>query len=83
MPTARELLNEYKWRSEFDFLQISITYIHRGAPDDTITITAEEIQQLGRSFFSTTSAEIPYHRIIRIDYKNKPVWIRDENKTIE
>ncbi len=41
--------------------------MHRGAPGDTLTIRAEDITSLGRSFFSTADSEIPYHRIVLIE----------------
>jgi uncharacterized protein (UPF0248 family) len=76
MSTAKELLNELKWRDDRDFLKVEVTYIHRGAPGDVMAITGEQILDLGSSFFETDSATIPYHRIVQISYKSKVIWTR-------
>jgi uncharacterized protein (UPF0248 family) len=76
MGTAKELLNELMWRDDRDFKEVEVTYIHRGAPGDTMTITGTQIRNLGSSFFETDTATIPYHRIIRIIYKSDEIWLR-------
>ncbi|MFA5313562.1 MAG: RNA repair domain-containing protein [Methanomassiliicoccales archaeon] len=73
MVFPREVLNELKWR--YDSLEdAEITYIHRGAPGDVMTIKGAEIVTLGRSFFDTGDATIPYHRIVRISWKGTLVF---------
>lgn len=73
MVFPREVLNELKWR--YDSLEdAEITYIHRGAPGDTMTIKGSAIVSLGRSFFDTGDATIPYHRIVRIIWKGTLVF---------
>jgi uncharacterized protein (UPF0248 family) len=69
----REALNEIKWRhNALD--EALVTYVHRGAPGDVLTISGKEIVELGRSFFSTAEATIPYHRIVRIVFRQKVVF---------
>jgi len=74
MPSLRYLLNEIKWTK--DLQKIEIWYLHRGAPHDTKVITGAEIVSLGRSFLETTSATIPYHRIIKVLYEGETLFDR-------
>ena len=73
MTYPREVLNEIKWRhNALD--EVLVTYVHRGAPGDVLTISGKDIVELGRSFFSTGEATIPYHRIVRIVFRQKVVF---------
>lgn len=74
MPNLRSLLNEIKWTK--DLQKIEIWYLHRGAPHDTKIISGVEIVSLGRSFLETTSATIPYHRIIKVLYEGEALFDR-------
>ena len=74
MPSLRNLLNEIKWTK--DLQKIEIWYLHRGAPQNTKVITGAEIISLGRSFLETTSATIPYHRIIKVLYEGEILFDR-------
>lgn len=54
-----------------------IYYIHRGAPDDTKIIGGSEIREIRRSFFVLQDGTfIPYHRIFRINYEGKTIYLR-------
>lgn len=78
MVFPREVLNEIKWRH--DALEdAEITYIHRGAPGDVMTIGGKSIVSLGRSFFETADPTIPYHRIVKIRLKGKLVFGKEED----
>jgi len=77
MKTAREVLNELKWRKDRDFSLVHVFYVHRGAPDDTMEIDGFAITGLDQLFFHTSEADIPYHRIYRITYDGKTVFTRD------
>ncbi len=76
MPSVRDILNEIKWTK--DFSKVTLWYIHRGALHDTKSITGEEIIDIGKSFLGTTTASIPYHRIIKIVYDDEIVFNRSE-----
>jgi uncharacterized protein (UPF0248 family) len=76
MPSLRDLLNEIKWTK--DLGKIELWYRHRGAPHDTKVITGTEIVSLGKSFLETTTATIPYHRIIKIVYDGETLFDRWE-----
>lgn len=74
MPSAREVLNEFKWRDNKDFNKIEIWYIHRGAPNDTAILSGSDILEVQHSFMKTKTAMIPYHRISKISYEGRTVW---------
>ena len=74
MPSIRAILNEIKWTK--DLSKTEVWYIHRGAPDDTMIISGADIIDIGRSFFETTTASIPFHRVTRIIYDGEVVFDR-------
>lgn len=76
MPNPRDVLNELKWKQDFDLGEAEIWYIHRGAPDDTKIISGKDIVALEKSFMRTTEAMIPYHRIFKIVYGQKIIFER-------
>ena len=76
MQTAREKLNELKWRPGMGLDEVEIFYLHRGAPGDIKMVKGKEIQELGQLFFETEEATIPYHRIRRICVEGETVWER-------
>lgn len=76
MKNPRIILNELKWRKEYNLEKAEIWYIHRGAPNDTMIISGNEILDLQKSFIKTTSAMIPYHRIFKIMYEDKTIFER-------
>jgi uncharacterized protein (UPF0248 family) len=73
----RLILNEIKWR--FDLNRCKIYYIHRGAPEDTKIVHGSTIKKIDRAFLILEGGEqdvcIPYHRIFRIDYEGRPVYM--------
>lgn len=70
----REVLNALKWRPGEGLAEAEITYVHRGAPGDEMTISGSEILELERSFFVTAESKVPYHRIKRITYRGEVVF---------
>ncbi len=74
MPYVRDILNEIKWTK--DLRKVTIWYIHRGAVHNTKTVSGTEIAGIRRSFLETTTATIPYHRIIKIVYDKDTVFDR-------
>ena len=76
MTNPRIILNELKWKEEYDINQAEIWYIHRGAPNDTKIISGKDIEDLEKSFMKTNTSMIPYHRIIKIVYKDEIIFKR-------
>ncbi len=70
----RAILNRLKWTEGEDISEAKITYLHRGAPGDRMSIKGSEIVELERSFFVTADAKIPYHRIRRIEYRGRVLF---------
>jgi len=77
MVYPREVLNKLKWTKGESLSDAVIWYLHRGAPKDTMRITGDRISNLGRGFFDTEDATIPYHRILRIDYRGRTLFEKD------
>lgn len=70
----RNILNEIKWTK--DLKKAEICYIHRGAPNDTKIMSGRDIIDIGKSFFDTVNASIPYHRVIKIIYDKEILFER-------
>jgi uncharacterized protein (UPF0248 family) len=73
VPYPREILNRLRWK-DGSLDDVRVTYVHRGAPGDVLTIPAENIVKLGHSFFATADSEIPYHRIILIERRGEVLF---------
>ena len=76
MTNPRDVLNELKWHKKYRLENAEIWYVHRGAPNDTMIISGDDIIKLERSFMKTSTAMIPYHRIFKIVYENKIIFER-------
>ena len=74
MTYPREVLNELRWKPGQDLADAEITYVHRGAPCDRMTIPGGDIVELEHSFFVTKDAKIPYHRITHILYRGSVIF---------
>ncbi len=79
MVYPREVLTRLKWKEGESLAEAVIWYVHRGAPGDVMKISGKEITSLGKGFFDTTGATIPYHRILRIDYQGETLFLRKES----
>ncbi len=76
MVYPREVLNRLKWTVGESLDDATIWYVHRGAPGDQMSISGSRIESLDKSFFETDEAVIPYHRILRIEYRGKIIFDR-------
>jgi uncharacterized protein (UPF0248 family) len=82
VPYLREILNRLKWK-DGSLVGVWVTYVHRGAPGDVMTIPAQDIVRLGHSFFSTADSEIPYHRIVLIERGDEVLFDIKEYKNMD
>jgi len=68
--TLRQILNKLVWDERERLVEYEITFIHRGAPRDRMTVPCSIITKIGPSWFTYKSREeeaiIPFHRIIEI-----------------
>lgn len=72
--SLKDILNEIKWTKDLE--KAEIWFVHRGAPNDTKIISGKDIVTIGKSFFDTATASIPYHRIFKIVYNGKIIFER-------
>jgi uncharacterized protein (UPF0248 family) len=79
MPFPRDVLNRLRWTEEGGLGEVTVTYLHRGAPGDRLTIKGSDIIELERSFFVTADSKIPYHRI-RVIERRGEVLYRDRSE---
>ncbi len=77
MVFPREVLNRLKWTDGESLDDAVIWYVHRGAPGDNLRISGRSVRSLGRVFFETADASIPYHRVLRIDYRGETLFEKD------
>lgn len=78
MVFPRDVLNRLKWTEGENLSEATVWYIHRGAPGDNLKISGSRIVSLGSLFFETDEATIPYHRILRIEYRGEALYEKDE-----
>lgn len=75
---AKRVLDELKWHPAKGLGEVDITYVHRGAPGDEVTISGEEVVALEKSFFVVMregrETRIPYHRIKEIRFRGEVVY---------
>jgi hypothetical protein len=77
MVYPREVLNRIRWTEGGSLGDATVWYTHRGAPGDYLRTSGREIRSLGRGFFEIDGASIPYHRILRIDYRGETLFEKD------
>jgi uncharacterized protein (UPF0248 family) len=73
MVFPRAVLNDIKWHQNA-LAEAEVTYVHRGAPGDVMTIHGADITMLDRSFFEVGGSSIPYHRIVRITLRGRALY---------
>lgn len=76
MVYPREVLTRLRWTEGESLDEAIVHYVHRGAPGDMAIIKGSEIRELGRGFFETADATIPYHRIRKIEYRGRVIFDR-------
>lgn len=70
----RDVLNRLKWEEGHDIEDVRIVILHRGAPDDRMTIPGKDITSIGHMFFDTPETSIPFHRVLEIWYKREKLF---------
>ena len=76
MRTARETLNELRWRGENRLPQATLWYRDRARPGGHRVILGSEIVDLGRRYFETAGGRLPYYKIERIEVGGQVVFQR-------
>lgn len=62
------------WGGKHDPKDCVIYYIHRGAPEDYLTMGIDEITETGQMFFHSGDLTVPYHRILAIVCNGSLIW---------
>ena len=63
------------WHPEMEKNHTKISYIHRGAQGNIKTIQGTDIERIENGFLVLNDeTQIPFHRIIKIEYENKQIW---------
>lgn len=65
--TAREVLNELRWRKPSRLGGAVLRYRDRSRPEGYSLIHGSEIVDLERRYFTTGAARLPYYKIERIE----------------
>ena len=74
--TARETLNELKWRRGLDLARAEIGIADRTRPGGGRVLSGAEIVSLGHRYFTTARATIPFYKILKITYGEKVLFER-------
>lgn len=74
--TAREVLNELRWREPGRVEDVVLSYRDRTKPDGYREIRGSEIVDLERRYFTTAGARLPYYKIDRIEVQGQVVFER-------
>jgi uncharacterized protein (UPF0248 family) len=80
MLTSHELLLKFWHDSRYNFSEVRVEYVDRGAPGDRSAISGMDIRMLDAYYFEIASEQgmkyIPYHRIRKIMYDGTIIWER-------
>jgi len=78
MRTSRRLLLRFYHDPGYDFSQVEVDYVDRGAPDDRSKVQGDRIVALDAQYLEvdagTHVACIPYHRVRQIRYEGETMW---------
>lgn len=74
--TARDVLNELRWRGGFDLSQAEVWIADRTRPEGGRVLSGADIVDLGRKYFSTATAVIPFYKVLRIVYEGRILFER-------
>ncbi len=81
MVYPRQILNKLKWTVGESLDEATIWYLHRGAPGNRLGLSGSMITSLEKGFFETDDAVIPYHRILRIEYRDKVIFDKEKESS--
>ncbi len=76
MRTAREVLNELRWRTPDRLADAVLWYRDRTRPEGFRKIRGSEILELERRYFRTAAGRLPYYKIDRIERAGETIFAR-------
>jgi len=74
--TAREVLNELRWREPGRLSDAVLWYIDRVHPEGYRQMRGSEIVDLERRYFTTSRARLPYSKIVWIECGEEVLYTR-------
>ncbi|TLZ79289.1 MAG: DUF504 domain-containing protein [Methanobacteriota archaeon] len=74
--TAREILNELRWRQPSRLADTVVVYRDRTRPGGNRTIRGSEIEELERRYFATRTGRLPYYKIEKIECGGETLFER-------
>ncbi len=80
MRTARDVLNELRWRPGRDLTLAQIWIADRTTPEGGRVLSGAEIMGLGHRYFTTSRATIPFYKVLRIEYEGRILFKRPESE---
>jgi len=81
MRTARDVLNELRWRKGRSIKRAEIWVADRTSPEGGRVLSGAEITELGHRYFSTVRATIPFYKIVKITCGGEVLFERLEPHT--
>jgi len=76
--TAREVLNELRWRKGRRLADAVLYVRDRLTPGRPRVVSGADITALGRRTFDTATATIPYYKIARIEHRGRVLFERTD-----
>ena len=77
---AKNILNMIFWHLDRDVNNCRVTFLNRGSLGNIKTIPGNKIDRIQGGFMILTDhAQIPYHRIVKIECNGKIVWRKKIN----
>ena len=74
--TARETLNELRWRQPNRLADANVFYRDRTRPEGYRLIRGSQIVGLERRYFITSTARLPYYKIEKIEFAGETLFER-------
>jgi len=80
--TAREILNELRWRQPNRLVDVNVFYRDRTRPERYRLIRGSQIVELERRYFTTSTARLPYYKIEKIELAGETLFKREGQASI-
>lgn len=86
MRTSHRLLLRLLHDPSYDFEEVEVVYLDRGAPEDRSTVKGGEIRAIEKGHFIVCvrgkETFIPLHRLLEIRYQGRRMWARAEGGVV-
>src|SRR2546428_4432798 len=78
--TARDILNELRWREPGRLADAVLWYRDRSRPEGVALIRGSEIVDLERRYFTTARARLPYYKVGPIEGSGETLFDRSRRR---